>query len=400
MQPIRRNRVIINIVFVGMSVCLGLLFAEIALRVAGFRPAGYWQWPPRFHTVFTPDTNLLPGIAGASRFLVNSSGIRADECPRSTGYRILALGGSTTICLYLDQEETWPYRVQQLLNGNARNLQTWVGNLGKSGFSSRHHVLQMEHLVPQYNDTDAILMLVGLNDLTLRLLRDVAYDPQFLQSPSGRRRFMRRTFWSFPTGPADLLDVRNTAMYRALENVRQAVSSPKAQDHSGRSIGEHRARRRNAAEFVDILPDLGTGLAEYERNLRTCIRFAADLNVRLVCMTQPTLWRTDLRPEEEALLWGGKAGDPDQTDRSRYYSAGALARGMARYNERLREVCIATDTELIDLAAHIPKTTRIFYDDCHFSEYGAALVAKRVADHLLAREPFTPTRIARSSRVR
>ena len=48
--------------------------------------------------------------------------------------------------------------------------------------------------------------------------------------------------------------------------------------------------------------------------------------------------------------------------------------------------------ECVDMAEMVPKTTKVFYDDAHFTEYGSTMVAERLAEYLLATEPLSQMR--------
>jgi hypothetical protein len=66
----------------------------------------------------------------------------------------------------------------------------------------------------------------------------------------------------------------------------------------------------------------------------------------------------------------------------------ALAEGMNLYNQRLLRVCRDRSLECVDLEQALPKEARIFYDDAHFTEAGARLVAKVFAQYLRSTAPF------------
>ena len=85
-----------------------------------------------------------------SCFVINRDGMRRNPLPDTGFYKILTIGGSTTECLYLDETEAWPRILQQLLGGE----QVWVGNIGKSGLNTKHHIIQVEHLIHQYPGID------------------------------------------------------------------------------------------------------------------------------------------------------------------------------------------------------------------------------------------------------
>ena len=105
-------------------------------------------------------------------------------------------------------------------------------------------------------------------------------------------------------------------------------------------------------------------------------------------MTQPVLWRPDLTPGEEDLLWFGGIGDFMKETGKPYYTVPALIEGIHRFNRATLEVCQAERVECVDLAAVIPRDTSMFYDDVHFSERGSGLVASTVVDYLKQRPPF------------
>jgi rhamnulose-1-phosphate aldolase/alcohol dehydrogenase len=106
--------------------------------------------------------------------------------------------------------------------------------------------------------------------------------------------------------------------------------------------------------------------------------------VRLILLTQPSMYRPDLTPAEKDLLWFGWS-----SGRKFYYSVEAMAEGLARYNQKLLEVCRQRQVECLDLASALPKDATIFYADLHYNENGAAQVAKIVANYMVSRAPFT-----------
>ncbi len=100
----------------------------------------------------------------------------------------------------------------------------------------------------------------------------------------------------------------------------------------------------------------------------------------MIFLTQPTLWKEHMAPEDEALLTaGGVGGRDDWCTKNIYYSPAALARGMKMFNDVLLDVCDKRKIFCIDLAARVPKERRYFFDDMHYSEAGAQLVSDVVA---------------------
>src|SRR5262245_21223643 len=126
------------------SAVVSLIAGGLMLRI--FTSDRYYVWQPNFHADFRPLPGVMPGIEGESNFEINADGLRAHPFDDSQQYRILALGGSTTECLYLDNFEAWPHLLQDALNRRT-GLRTWVGNAGRSAHTLVSNIVQLEHLV-------------------------------------------------------------------------------------------------------------------------------------------------------------------------------------------------------------------------------------------------------------
>ncbi len=369
----------IKALLVVTATAAAIIFGEVLLRAFQPFPGGFFTWPPNLRKTFMPKPEFLPGLTGPSRYRFNSQGIRGDEFSPEQRYRVLTLGGSTTECFYQDQERTWPVLLERHLHRATPDLKPWVGNLGKCGFNTRHHVVQMKYQVPQYPRVDAMIFLVGCNDLALRLISGDAYDPDCLSTSYGEQHQIRRTFCIYPLGLGGLRDPKYTAWWRLIQSAKTVASSPLTLDDNGKRFDSLRERRRNALVLVDQLPDMESALGEYARNLHTIIDLGRARSARMIFLTQPSLWRPDLGESEKALLWGGGTEDLESREGGKFYSVDALRRGIERYNGKLIEVCAQRGVECIDLAAQIPKDTTVFFDDVHFTDRGSLMVADVLA---------------------
>jgi lysophospholipase L1-like esterase len=365
---------------------LGL--CELALRSVSPATNAYFLWPPFLELRTEPPAEVFPGVSGPSVFRVNSLGLRADEPGAGDAPVVLAVGGSTTECLVLDQSEAWPRLVQDALS--AGGTQAWVGNAGRSGHGTREHVYQVPILLDALPRTDALLVLAGVNDLGLRLAQDADYDPDFLQAPGVDAQQVPRAFSLYPVDYAgDLPFYKRTELWargRALKHrLASRLGVGTSQGGRGEGITRWRGNRAHATELRDALPSLGPALAEYERNLTRIVQAAGARGVTVVLLTQPSLWRADLEPEAQATLWWGGVGDFQRPGaRVPYYTAQALAEGCSLYNEATLRVAQRTGALAFDLASVVPRTREMFYDDMHFTEAGARLVAEAVAVFLRA----------------
>jgi hypothetical protein len=239
-------------------------------------------------------------------------------------------------------------------------------------------------LLPQYPPIDVMVLLVGVNDLGLRLQRDVEYRTFDDEPPDYHRNLSRHAFYVAPGWDEDLPFYMRTEIWGLLRKVRALFrSKPHTflhQDETGQWVMNNRAHRRRALAFRDELPDLSASLQEYRENLSRIVDLARARGVQVVLMTQPSMWRRDLPDELKSLLWMGRIGELNLEEGNEYYTVDALAEGMKRYNAVLLEVCEQRDLECIDLASLLAKDGSVFYDDVHFHERGAREVAQIVAN--------------------
>jgi lysophospholipase L1-like esterase len=362
-----------NILLSFISIVITLILVEVALRI--MKDDKYYVWSPYMKEDFLPSPAILPGIYNKSRFETNSEGIRADEFSENHKYRILTVGGSTTECLYLDQDETWPYLLQQKLNERFGEDLFWVGNIGKSGLRTIHHVKQVEKLLEQYPQIDAVILLVGINDFQGCLIQ----ENKFIPLPSESSLF--RAFDILPDYDQRLLIFKRTEIWRMISKVKNFIFSKLLQlDSKGHNIKKWRKNRQAAKEIRNYLPDLSIALDDYALNINKIIDIANKKNTRVVFLTQPAMWKDSLSKEIQNLFWFGGVGSYQAEMGNDYYSVEVLQKGMNIYNEILMKVCKKRNIECLDLASVLPKDTTIFYDDCHFNENGARIVAEFITE--------------------
>ncbi len=389
MSTVFSRKFLVRLVALGLSCLFGFIFAELSLRLLW--PSQYYYWPPNFVAEFQPSPDVMPGVNAVAHFRVNSLGIRGDEwsADRSGEYRIMAIGGSTTECNYIDQDNTWPALLQDGLPRTADQRRVWVGNLGKSGYNSRDHLGYMRHVVDQH-DIDAVLILLGGNDMIHRLMADDQYDPHFVQNEQEYTDWLNERFWKVPlsmriyTGPL----YKRTALYQVAKEIQiKHFPSDKAhiQDSAGKWLIKLRLMRQQAPPAAQT-PPLDTALDEFEQNVREMIQLARSRNLRIVFLTQPTIWKEQMPPNEQKMLWWGSR----RRDKA-FYTTATLAHAMDLYNQRLIDTCADTDTECFDLANRVPRSLDVFYDDIHFNDPGSKLVADELISYFTARPPFTTT---------
>ncbi|MGI9590315.1 MAG: SGNH/GDSL hydrolase family protein [Myxococcota bacterium] len=370
------------------STGISLAIAEVGARLA--LPSRFYVWPPHTHRELDVAGEYLPGVWGPSSFTINGDGMRGDAFERPYRYRILAVGGSTTIGALLDDTEAWPRVVQEIANRKLGRGTVFVGNVGRPGHSTPMHVVQVEVLLDQYDEFDAVVLLCGVNDMLVHLgiLRgSVAFAP----APDGGRRGALRA--AFSVVPIEL-DGPWYARSALVAWIRTRLRRPEAGDWpvldaAGSMIREQQGYRSRARRFVDDLPELSGALRSYAENLSRIIAAAEARGVRPILLTQPSMWRDGLSDDLERRLWLGGPNLDKARDGGDYLTARALAAAMAAYNRQMLDVCAARRVECIDLAAQLPRDGHVFVDDVHFTERGARSLAEILAGHLLETRPLS-----------
>jgi lysophospholipase L1-like esterase len=279
----------------------------------------------------------------------------------------------------------------QDVNAAEKSRRVWVGNAGISGANTVNHLVLMQWL-PGVLHVDMMIFLIGVNDLSSSLAFEGATTQAVLEQQAGYQG-------DLPHG----VHWRSNKVYPYYRRLKFVLLLHQAGQKLRQRL--HRAGDRPASRFdiaigpVDLvdrkkradakivpLPDLSTGLKEYRSRIIAMAKQCRDLQVRCLFLTQPTMWRGDLSPEEQSLLWLGYAG-PFRNPRG-YIAAGELERAMDMYNRTLLDVCGQSGLECFDVAATIPKDTSAYFDDAHFNENGARLMAQNLERYLLARPPF------------
>lgn len=355
------------LIFAGVS--LALIFSELALRFIApskILPNSFRLQQPQI-TRFTPIDGILPGVRGAKTLTINAQGLRGDEFREDQSQHILAIGGSTTACTYLDDHEAWPYRAQKILNQQGHSV--WIGNAGVNGKSLKHHISDLIGLMNRFKKIDAVIVLVGVNDLSLGLMNTLDGD--------------RGAGINARAQPNRLFDYKESALWGLGRRLKHRFYSDPSmsQYESGEIYRVWRQNRRRSVLVDDVPSDIQDKLKLYRNQLNGLIDVIEQKNARPIFFTQPVIWRNDLTDYEKDMLWFGWAGKDKETSGS-YYTVRVLSYLMDQFNSALLEVCEKRQVECVDLARLLPKDLSVFYDDCHFNENGSDKVARIVASYL------------------
>jgi hypothetical protein len=364
-----------------------LIIGEFVLRTF-FMPVtnGAALRPPRTQSEFRPSDLGIP-VAGVSTFSVNEIGLRGPSEPSEDrgAYKIITIGNSTTEDEAQDDTREWSHLLMQELNERQSNLRVWVANAGVSGHTAVHNLEVMKDL-PVFSRVDAVILVLGQMDMGATLSFRGQPTDQFLEEDAAS---LRRSILSRGVAVFDRPYYKGSRLYVLGKQTFTPILKRLVKESVVQTqIPLSEWRRLRAIAPILPLPDLSIGLAEYRQRIISLADQCAILKVRCIFATQPTLWRSTLSTDEQALLWGGRLGAWHGDQNAGYLSAADLERAMRAWNAALLKVCAEKHLECFDLAARIPKTTEAFYDDSHSTDRGAEMYAKQLMEYLLSKPPF------------
>jgi lysophospholipase L1-like esterase len=334
---------------------------------------------------FRADPSVLPGVEGTKLFTTNELGLRGPAYPSDPHtYRIMAIGGSTTQCAHLDDSEAWPQLLMQELNQRQPGAPVWVNNAGKEGDTATHSLSLLRNL-PAVLKADTYLFLEGINDLQATFSMNGEATQEIIdRGTQGYLDSLARTNESRPL-------IKRLVTFRLLRNFLipyEGWVSPAAN-----LVWIQNQRQMRAEAGAIPMPVLSAGVSEYRARIQALGDECQRRSVRCIFLTQPTMWRASLPQGESKLLFFGSVGLHGTFEERNHHpdgfiSVADMARAMDVFNQAMMSVCADSSLECYDLAAALPKDISVFYDDVHFNQKGARLVAQFLAGKIDRRPPL------------
>jgi len=342
----------------GLVLALGIL--EGFLRV--YDPFGQRVWgdrillPTHFRTEFYNRDN--PRLDRKVVFSKNAIGFRGPDPPADFGRRLtlVAVGGSTTECLYLTDGKDWPAVLAERLSASFSGV--WVDNAGLDGHSTYGHAL----LLRQYIDPlrpKVVLFLVGINDVGRTAMRaqDLALAGEGV--------------------PWTVRLARHSAVAATALNLQRNWQARKALlPYREIDLAATPAFRPGRKHHEEVLAEHRQHLPAYAERLRELVRLCRAMGAEPVLLTQPALYgygRDDLTGADLGLV---------EVDREGLLNGRAAWALLEMYNDVTRTVGAQQGVLVVDVAREMPKSSRLFYDYLHFTNAGAEEVAALTFDSL------------------
>lgn len=278
--------------------------------------------------------------------------------PKPEGtYRIFFVGGSTTENIALPDEETFPEIVQvELRKRLGKTPRVCTVNTGISGNTIVDSFSLISHRILAL-EPDLIVVLHATNDM--RISMSDRFDPTHYRDLKKHKKVRFSDFME-----------DNSRLFSLSNQLRKGLFGLR---------GAERYKARRASIPFSTQVDPGVGLPHFRRYLGMISAVCKEAQVPVVFMTQPSLYKPNNTPEEDASFWLGVVnhGEINLDNQT-------LLRGMQLYNAAITEHAQERGHLLIDLESAVPKDLDHFYDDAHYTAKGCAVIAEEIVKALLA----------------
>lgn len=280
---------------------------------------------------------------------------------------LVFLGASTTACIYVDEDQRYPYLVGQLLEQKTGKKITSI-NSGVGGNNSLHSLdILLNKIIPMR--PDVVVMLHNINDLVTLI-----YDKTYWGKNPTRKPIINFYFYKSLTG------------LKALSTLARDMYIPNL--HAATRLLSHKIFGKKVKEQDDefayirgkkLTIDEAAILDEFKMNLQTFINICRARKITPVLMTQFNRYKS--QPDPKVL----KAMQGFQSDSG--IPVAEFIALYAKFNEAIREVGKSNNVQVIDLANLIPQDSKYMYDVVHLNTQGSKLAAQVISERL---QPLVP----------
>ena len=289
----------------------------------------------------------------------NSIGFRGPNPPSDLANHLslVSIGGSTTQCFFLSDDQTWTARLGEDLKKNFSRV--WINNAGLDGHSTHGHQVLLEDFIVQLHPKVA-LFLVGANDVARGTVAE--WDAENVKSglQFGSIQAFVKTLSAYSEVAALALNMyRSYNAYKA-GLIHQQIDF-KAQGYI--DIPEEEQKKYLADNATPVF------LNDYQTRLKKLVETCRNAGIEPVFITQP-------------LLVGFGTDDVTGLDLARIKAYGPRQSGkmywdvVETYNDVVRRVGRENSVQVVDLAREMPKSSRYFYDFIHYTPEGAEVIAE------------------------
>lgn len=343
-----------------IALLLIIIITEKSLSVKN----GYWnkvgneryvrlrELPPLYSSIVRPDDAYMKGtdslVQKGYDLETDENGFIVPSAKYSKPDKsIVFLGGSTTECIYVEQEKRFPYLVGQILERNT-GLKINSYNSGVSGNNTLHSLnILLNKLIPLH--PDVVVLMENVNDLTLMIYEGSLWNNNPTKSPIV---VPKKTILELLI--PNLYQVMRGYLYRLLPQL---------------SPDEFASIRGKRLEF-----DKNKLVIEFEMNLQTFIDICRARHIVPVLMTQESRLVTPPDPLIAQIML--------RMERDNGITLSVYKDTYDLFNQTIRDVGKKNGVTVVDLAKRIPQTNEYMYDFGHFNDKGSMLAAEIISQNI------------------
>ena len=302
--------------------------------------------------------NINPKLDPAITVTRNSLGFRGPDTTHgfSKTLSIITVGGSTTECHFLNDDKTWPFLLGKYLQQDSVGV--WINNAGLDGHSTfGHQVLlndYLKHLKPK-----VIIFLTGVNDIE----ND---GPSYFDKLTTKHAYPDLLHFLYNNSEVinAIVNLSRSRQARKFNNTTQEMKIPGALGELNMSNTEMNVKLSRQNKYLDA----------YESRIAALIDTCKQNNILPVFITQPVLYGNGIDSVTGVNLSTAKVEEGMNGE--------LLSALIGLYNDRIIKACSKRSVPCIDVAAVMPKNSLYYYDQTHYTNEGAAMLARLIAEEM------------------
>ena len=287
------------------------------------------------------------------------------------------LGGSTTECVYVEEQNRFPYLAGRLLEQQTQ-LKVNSYNAGRSGNNTLHCLNILLNKVVNLKP-DVVVLMENINDLAI-----LVYEKTYWNSNPSRSPLVEKPP-TFKTVGKDLEDTFHLVRDLTFPNLTREIKKlfPFGRKSRGDEFKDVRGKK--------ITIDQDLVVREFTLNLQTFINICRARGILPVLMTQASRLTDHPDPLIKTMM--------HSLETSQGITYTEFKSAFDRLNRTIREVGAKNQVLVIDLAGEIPPIKENICDVAHFNDQGSRLVAARIAANLApALAPLMKKPLSRSEK--
>ncbi len=302
--------------------------------------------------------DIIKGLDPEITVTRNSLGFRGANPPPDLGkyLSVVTIGGSTTQCFFLSEDQTWTARLGYNLERSLSPF--WINNAGLDGHSTHGHLVLLEDFIVPLHPKVAVF-LVGANDVARSSISD--WDAENVKS--GIQFGSGKAFVKSLSAYSEVVSLFLNG-YRSYTAYRAGLLHQQVDLKQQRYLDIPESEQKQYLE-ENANPTLLKG---YSERLENIVRVCKNAGIEPVLVTQPLLVGFGTDDVTGVDLGRTKAYGPRQTGKMYWDTVEA-------YNNVTRQVAKENGVLVIDLANKMPKSSRYFYDFIHYTPEGAQVIA-------------------------